>query len=286
MASLKEIKNRIGTVQSTLKITSAMKLVSSAKLHKAQQVIENMQPYNESLNRILKAFLGNGEGVDSPYIQERPVDRVIVITIASSSSLCGGYNSNMIKQTLGVLNEYEHLHKKDLRTYPIGKKMHQAMSYRHDVVEDYTLFAEKPRYRQAAELADHLMTLYRTKQVDRVELLYMHYHSTAKQEFVRETFLPIPMLSTTETEERMTDYLIEPSRAELLAELLPQALRMKMFTVLQDASTAEHAARMMAMQMATDNANDLLQELNILHNKSRQQAITNELLDIVGGTMA
>ncbi len=286
MASLKEIKGRIGSVKSTLKITSAMKVVASTKLHRAQIAIENMLPYDRRLSAILHSLLDSGIEIKSPYVEIRKPEKVAIVTFASNSSLCGGYNSGVIRHTLEVLQEYAKLEKKHLYIYPVGRKVAQALAKKYQLIEDYKMIGDKPSYQQAAELAEHLMKLYAAKEIDRVELLYMHYKSTASQIMTRETFLPLQLTAEQKDDNGiMSNYIIEPSVEELVKQLIPQALRMKMYTVLLDSNASEHAARTVAMQQATDNANDLLQDLNLMYNKGRQQAITAELLDIIGGSM-
>lgn len=288
MASLKEIKGRIGSVQSTLKITSAMKLVASTKLRRAQTAIENMLPYDRQLSTILHNFLASGVTVESPFTEERPVERVAVVVVASNSSLCGGFNSNIIRKADSVLADYVHKLGKDrLLVFPVGRKVAQALGKRFDLSEDFKMIGDKPAYKQASELAEHLMNLFLQKEIDRVELIYTHYKSTSTQIVTHETFLPLALNSGSKGEESASaqDYIVEPSPEELVARLLPKTLRMKIYTILLDSNASEHAARTVAMQQATDNANELLQELNLMYNKGRQQAITSELLDIIGGSM-
>lgn len=288
MASLKEIKGRIGSVQSTLKITSAMKLVASTKLRRAQTAIEHMLPYDRQLSTILHNFLASGVTVESPFTEERPVERVAVVVVASNSSLCGGFNSNIIRKADSVLADYVHKLGKDrLLVFPVGRKVAQALGKRFDLSEDFKMIGDKPAYKQASELAEHLMNLFLQKEIDRVELIYTHYKSTSTQIVTHETFLPLALNSGSEGEESASaqDYIVEPSPEELVARLLPKTLRMKIYTILLDSNASEHAARTVAMQQATDNANELLQELNLMYNKGRQQAITSELLDIIGGSM-
>lgn len=287
MASLKEIKGRINSVKNTLKITSAMKMVASAKLHRAQTAIEGMLPYSEKLTGIINHLLNHSEqGLSSPFIGERPVERVAIVAISSSSSLCGGYNANVIRLAEKTLEEYAALGRDNLTLIPIGRKMVQAFA-QTDVchVEDsYALIGEKNRYDEASGLAGHLMKMYLNHEVDRIELLYTHYKNMAVQVLMREDFLPIEINSTDrKPQDENIDYLIEPTIGQLSDLLIPKALSMRMFSVLLDASAAEHAARTFAMQQATDNGDSLLQELNLAYNKGRQQAITNELLDIVSG---
>lgn len=290
MASLKEVKGRIASVNGTRKITSAMKMVASAKLHKAQAAIENMLPYEKRLNVILTDFLrGMKDSVDSPYVEKREVKRVAIVVFSSNTSLCGGFNSNIVKHLVVVLDEYKYLGMENVLLYPVGRKVADAVKKMGFKAEgDFQMMADKPSYAEAAELASRLMELYKCKELDKVEVIYNHFRSTALQILTREVFLPIELKTDDKPDTSghvVSDYIVEPSSQELLAILLPKVLRMKMYTVLLDSNASEHAARTMAMQVATDNANDLLQDLTIMYNKSRQQAITNELLDIIGGSM-
>ena len=289
MASLKEVKGRIATVQNTQKITSAMKMVASAKLHKAQGAIGNMLPYEEQLHQLLANLLAGNEKIESIYTISREVKKVAIVAFSSNSSLCGGFNSNVIRHLTDLINQYASLGKENIQIYPIGKKVADAvikMGYKAE--GNYENIAGKPSFKETAEIAEELMQKFVDKQIDEVVLLYHHFKSTASQIITQENFLPIDITkhAACENESFGTDYILEPSREELMEALLPKALRLKLFTVLLDSNASEHAARTMAMQIATDNANDLLQELTIMYNKTRQQAITNELLDVVGGQMA
>ena len=294
MASLKEIKSRIISVQNTRKITSAMKMVSSAKLHKAQILIESMLPYQQQLDKILRNFLSGEISIDSPFIAERKVRRVAIVLFSSNSSLCGGFNSNVIKEFLHLIGEYRRLGQDNIWIYPVGKKIEETVikmgfspkgSFQH--------LSEKPTYEQASLLAHELMNIFANKEVDRVELVYHHFKSIGVQTIVRNLFLPIDLLQIEEREQELEekehvlakDYIVEPSVEQLIADLLPQVLCSKLFTACIDSNASEHAARLIAMQNATDNANDLIQDLTKQYNKGRQQAITNELLDIIGGSM-
>ena len=285
MASLKEVKGRIATVNNTRKITSAMKMVASAKLHKAQGAITNMLPYERRLHGLLTNLLGGGEVLI--WNTPREVKRVALVVFSSNSSLCGGFNANVIKHATQWLDEYQALGKENILLYPVGKKVADALSKMGYAVQgNFQHLADKPSFAEAAELAQGLMNLFTQGEVDRVELLYNHFKSTASQILTREVYLPMQTSGNTMEGKEDMDYILEPSREELLATLLPKVLRMKLYTVLLDSNASEHAARTMAMQIATDNADDLLQELTLMYNKTRQQAITNELLDIVGGSMA
>ncbi len=302
MASLKEVKGRIATVNNTRKITSAMKMVASAKLHKAQGAITNMLPYEHSLHRLFTNFLSGGD-VQSCYTVAREVKRIALVVFSSNSSLCGGFNANVIKHTTLWLDEHQSLGKEQILVYPVGKKVADALVKQGYAVQgDFQHMADKPSFSEASALAQQLMDMFEKGEVDRVELLYNHFKSTASQILTHEVYLPLQTCPpddsshSCQSDDRReegarerkeeTDYILEPSREELLATLLPKVLRMKLYTVLLDSNASEHAARTMAMQIATDNADDLLQELTLMYNKTRQQAITNELLDIVGGSMA
>ena len=286
MASLKEVKGRIATVNNTRKITSAMKMVASAKLHKAQAAITRMLPYEQRISRLLANFLSGSEQVVSPFTVQRKVKRMALIVFSSNSSLCGGFNANVIKHTQQWSEKHAHLPQEVILLYPVGRKVWEALTKQgYQVQGDFQHMADKPTFAEAAALAQSLMEMYQKGEVDRVELLYNHFKSTSTQVLTNEVYLPIPLPDQEETSGE-TDYILEPSRAELLAMLLPKVLRLKLYTVLLDSNASEHAARTLAMQIATDNADDLLQELTLMYNKTRQQAITNELLDIVGGSMA
>ena len=294
MGSLKEVKNRINSVKSTRQITSAMKMVASAKLHKVQGRIENMLPYQQKLNEILTNFLSTDATFETPYTDVRPVARVALVVFSSNSSLCGAFNANVIKMLGATLEEYQPLGKENILIYPVGKKVEMAVAkLGYQSQGSYQEMAEKPSYVQAYELAALLMKEFVEKQVDRVELIYHHFKAMGSQVLTREEYLPIDLSkveATAATEGSgkrgfQNDYIVEPSVGQLIADLLPKVLSQKLFTVLQDSNASEHAARMLAMQTATDNANELIQDLTKQYNKGRQQAITNELLDIIAGSL-
>ena len=296
MASLKEVKTRINSVKSTRKITSAMKMVASAKLHKAQGAIENMLPYQKKLNKILTNFLSADLPVESPYVQEREVKRVAIVVFSSNTSLCGAFNANVIKIMMQIIGEFRTLEQDKILIFPVGKKVDEAakrMGFKSQ--ETSPRLSDKPTYQEAAELAHRLMDMYVAGEVDRVEIIYNHFKSMGVQTLLRETYLPINLTNVVSEEDRSkkevqehemaNDYIIEPNAEELIASLIPTVLSQKIFTSAIDSNASEHAARTLAMQVATDNANELIQDLTKQYNKSRQQAITNELLDIVGGSM-
>ena len=297
MASLKEVKTRINSVKSTRKITSAMKMVASAKLHKAQGAIENMLPYQKKLNKILTNFLSADLPIESPYVQEREVKRVAIVVFSSNTSLCGAFNANVIKMMMQTIGEFRTLGQDNILIFPVGKKVDEAakrMGFKPQEVSP--TLSDKPTYQEAAELAHRLMDMYVAGEVDRVEIIYHHFKSMGVQILLRETYLPINLTNVVSEEDRKkeeeaqeheiaNDYIIEPNAEELIESLIPTVLSQKIFTAAVDSNASEHAARTLAMQVATDNANELIQDLTKQYNKTRQQAITNELLDIVGGSM-
>ena len=330
MASLKEIKGRISSVSSTLKITSAMKLVASAKLRKAQLAIGNMLPYERQLHRIfvdlMNAAQAADRAADASYggrpeengevhsrfaaaeyglIEVRPVKKVAIVAFSSNSSLCGAFNSNVIKETQAVINEYRSagLKNNDITVYSIGRKMQDAMKkFGFPSPADYTRMADSPSYEPASALAKELIAGFTASRFDKVELVYNHFKSTASQTVLRQTYLPMSSIDEPSAltavkrpeveEEEMPaprnpeDLIIEPSPHDLLEELMPKVVRLRIFTTLLDSNAAEPAARTVAMQTATDNAEDLLDELTLEYNKGRQQKITSEILDIVGGSIS
>ena len=315
MPSLKEIKGRIASVKSTLKITSAMKLVASTKLRKAQQAIEGMRPYERKLQEMLAHLTrqagGSGVGISGTYARIEPPhkskisgdpgwsrsdaeesvtpgpetsaeEKVVIVAFASNSSLCGAFNANAVRLALETIQSCGDA---QVTVYSVGRKMAEAMKkVGHPSPADFHDLADKPSYAEAAALAGQLMEDFHEGRIDRVELVYNHFVSSGKQVPVRETFLPSTIVIPSEAKESETDYILEPSAKELLEELLPKSLKLKLYTALLDSNASEHAARTVAMQTATDNGEDLLQELTLQYNKSRQQKITSEILDLAGGS--
>ncbi|MDD6895273.1 MAG: F0F1 ATP synthase subunit gamma [Prevotellaceae bacterium] len=321
MPSLKEIKTRITSVNSTRKITSAMKMVASSKLHHAQVMIENMLPYETMLEHILKTFLASEADASNVYTIARPVNRVAIVAYSSNSSLCGGFNANIIKLMQTVAAEYEELGKDNIVIYPIGRKVaEKAAKLGYAIGGDFTQMADKPNVKQCIDLARELGEKYRAGEIDKVELVYHHFKSAGSQVLTRKTFLPIDLtteltrdhfrdlkstVATKESQEYLrkrdnergeqngaldakplnSNFIVEPDMKSVLSVLIPKMAHLMLYTALLDSIASEHAARMVAMQTATDNADELLRGLNLQYNKSRQQAITNELLDIVGGSV-
>ena len=323
MPSLKEIKGRIASVNSTRKITSAMKMVASSKLHHAQVMIENMLPYENMLEHILKTFLASEADAKTVFSEERPVKRIALIVFSSNSSLCGGFNANVIKLMMQAMKEYEHLGKENIVIYPIGRKVaDKATKLGYLVAGEFSDLADKPNVQQCIEIAMELGRKFLHGELDRVEMFYHHFKSAGSQILTRKTFLPIDItdelerdkerdlslnIVTKESQEYLKrreqemqqqhdqqkeqvkplndNFIVEPDMDTVLGLLLPKLAHLMLYTALLDSNASEHAARMVAMQTATDNADELLRELNLQYNKSRQQAITNELLDIVGGSI-
>ena len=283
MPTLKEIKGRIASVKSTLKITSAMKLVSSAKLRKAQSAIESMRPYEQQLQRMLATVQGAAPFRTSARKAEDKgaTPRRALVAIASNSSLCGGFNANVIAKLRSLRQEGDIV-------YSIGRKMADAM--RKDGFPspaDYASLSDHPSYAGAAALAERLIEDFEAGRISSVQLVYNHFVSTARQTPVAENFLPVTAPAVQADENALPeDVIIEPSAGELLDVLLPKTLKLKLYAALLDSAAAEHAARTVAMQAATDNGNQLLDELTLQYNKGRQQKLTNEILDLACGQTA
>lgn len=297
MATLRETKERIASVKNTLKITSAMKLVASAKLHKAQRAIETLRPYQEALSEILSELCSpivvdtNAEVKGSqpttgtavalrPSSEAAPRGRVALVCISSNTSLCGGFNANIIRKTQAILNRLDT--KPDI--YAIGRKITDALRRGgYPIERDYSDFLQECSYERLSEFAHHLYELHQSGVLERVYLIYTSYVSMSKQEIRVEQFLPY----TSQTEEKQEEdiYIVEPSQESLVAQLRPQVLSLRMYAAVLDSLAAEHAARTVAMQTATDNAENLLSELTLEYNKCRQQKITAEILDLAGGNV-
>ena len=319
MPSLKEIKGRIASVNSTRKITSAMKMVASSKLHHAQQMIENMLPYENMLERILRSFLASEADAHTVFSEVRPVKHVAFVVYSSNSSLCGGFNANVTKMLHAAVEEYSALGKENILVYPVGRKIaEQVQKMGLKSAGDFTELADKPNVAQCIDIARELGEKFLKGEIDRIELIYHHFKSAGSQILQRKTFLPIDVnevigqdndrdLSHKTVTPEMQEYLrknakeeekkkveskplndnfiVEPDMDTVLKTLIPKLAHLMLYTALLDSNASEHAARMVAMQTATDNADELLRVLNLQYNKNRQQAITNELLDIVGGSV-
>ena len=290
MSSLKEVKLRINSVSSTRKITSAMKLVASSKLRKAQQTIGGMRPYQRRLDGMMARLTAEvGEGFSSPLSEERPVQRAVVVCLSSNSSLCGAFNSNAIKATLAVIDQ---LQKQGARVevIPVGQKIAEKMKKSGFSFQSANAaLLDRPQYGDIAAVADDLMQRFIRKEIDKVVLVYNHFKNTATQVITTESLLPVSLdgipTSDRQSQSNLIDnYIIEPSGKELLESLLPKGIALRLYTAVLDSLAAEHSARVIAMQTATDNADQLLHDLTLMYNKTRQAAITAELLDIVGAS--
>ena len=282
--NLKEIKQRIHSVKSTQKITSAMKLVAAAKLRRTQTSIEHLRPYEQKLDSILSSFLCNTP-VSSGYTLSREVKKVVIIPVASDTTFCGAFNSNIIRLAKEVIAEYS---SKSVETevLPIGKKMQEAIAKQGiNTIETLMQHAGNPQYSGISCVAKELMQRFLASEIDKIELVYTHFVSAGKQIPQRETLLPVDISSlSSDSTCHNIDYIIEPSKEDIVNSLIPNVITLRLYAALLDSAVAEHAARMVAMQVATDNANDLIGELTLEYNKCRQQAITHELLDIVSGS--
>lgn len=282
--SLKEIKARIASVRNTRKTTSAMKMVSSVKLRKAQQAVQSTLPYVSHLDKILTGLASMPDFQSVPMLRQRPVRNVALVAISSDSSLCGGFNSNIIKHSKELFDKLLEVDDKPL-FYTIGQKI--TDSFKKSGIEintGYSNMMARRQYRDAASLADDLMHIYNNGGVDKVVLSYTHFKSAGSQHIVDDVLLPLQIPLDGESASGIaTDFILEPSAGELLETLLPQVIRMKLYAAVLDSYCSEQAARVIAMQAATDNADNLIGELSLQYNKLRQQAITNELLDLAGG---
>ncbi len=283
--NLKEIKQRIQSVKNTQKITSAMKLISAAKLRRAQSAIENLHPYGQKLSDILSAFLSGEHAPQTPYTDVREAKSVAIVAVSSHSGLCGSFNSNIIRETKEAVEKYTAAGVA-VEILPVGKKIAGAL---HKVgLEVNSALVEQAAaasYDVVAGIATDLMERFLAGTLDRVEIIYTRFISAAKQQIVSEVLLPLSFTADEDATGGTTnDFIVEPSPEELLQQLLPKVAVLRLYTALLDSAAAEHAARMLAMQVATDNASDLISDLVLEYNKGRQQAITNELLDIVAGS--
>ena len=282
MANLKEIRNRIASVSSTMQITSAMKMVSAAKLKKAQDAITAMRPYSDKLTELIQNLSGAIDGdTPNPYTQERPVEKVLLIAITSNRGLCGGFNSNIIK----AVNQYiAERPQQSIELVTLGKKGDDILSKSHTVKTNDNGIFDALTFANASTIASDAMERFANKEYDKVEVIYNRFKNAATQVVTTETLLPI--VASQEENNETTDYIFEPTQEEIVNELLPKSIKMQLFKALRDSFASEHGARMTAMHKATDNATELRDQLKLTYNKARQAAITNEILEIVGGAEA
>jgi F-type H+-transporting ATPase subunit gamma len=284
MANLKEIRNRIASVSSTMQITSAMKMVSAAKLKKAQDAITSMRPYANTLTELIQNLSGSMDGdTQNLYTQVRPKQSVLIISITSNRGLCGAFNANIIKKTRQLFDKEFKNQKVSLIT--IGKKGSEILNKTGKVISSYDSVFDNLTYNNVSNIAEIVMNHYEKKTFDQVVLVYNRFKNAATQIIEAEPFLPIVAEKKSENNSNV-DYIFEPSKSEIISELLPKSLKMQLFKALRDSFASEHGARMTAMHKATDNATDLRDQLKLTYNKARQAAITNEILEIVGGAEA
>ncbi|CAM1349844.1 MULTISPECIES: ATP synthase F1 subunit gamma [Tenacibaculum] len=283
MANLKEIRNRITSIKSTMQITSAMKMVSAAKLKKAQDAITAMRPYSSKLTELLQSLSATLDSdAGGAYSTQREVNKVLLVTITSNRGLCGGFNSSIIKETVKTINETYNGVTVDLFT--IGKKGNDILSKENNVIENRNDIFDELTFDNVALVAEQLMDLYVGGSYDKIEIIYNRFKNAATQIPQVEQFLPIKPI---EGDANVNlDYVFEPSKEEIVLELIPKSLKTQLYKAIRDSFAAEHGARMTAMHKATDNATELRDELLLTYNKARQAAITNEILEIVGGAEA
>ena len=287
--ALKEVRNRIKSVQSTQQITKAMKMVSAAKLRRAQDAITQMRPYAKKLQEMLGNIVSNSEGdVSMALATQRQVENVMIIVVTSDRGLCGGYNSNLIKLAKLTINEKysAQFDKGKVHILPIGKKGYESFTKSgFKVVNKYWDIFTGLSFDKVQSAAKHAMDAFANKEIDAVELIYSEFKNAATQRFVAEEFLPVQKIDKVEGQKN-ADFIFEPGKDVLIAELMPKILNTQLFKATLDANASEHGARMTAMDKASDNANELLKSLKISYNRARQAAITTELTEIVSGAAA
>jgi len=287
--ALKEVRNRIKSVQSTQQITKAMKMVSAAKLRRAQDAITQMRPYAHKLQEMLSNIVSNSDGdVKVALAAERPVEKVMVMVVTSDRGLCGGYNSNLIKLAKQVINEKypQQLAKGNVQVLPIGKKGYEHFNKNgFKVVDKYWDIFVGLNFEKVQAAAKYAMDAFANKEVDAVELIFSEFKNAATQRFIAEQFLPVLKVEKA-VGQKNADFIFEPGKEILIAELMPKILNTQLYKAVLDANASEHGARMTAMDKASENANELLKSLKISYNRARQAAITTELTEIVSGAAA
>jgi len=285
MANLKEIRNRIASVSSTMQITSAMKMVSAAKLKKAQDAITAMRPYSEKLTELLQnlsATLDSDNG--GVFAEQRPVNKVLIVAITSNRGLCGAFNANVVKQIKNLQAAYAG---KEVDVLAIGKKGNDVLRKTCNVIDNRSDIFDTLTFENVAEAAQSLMDKFAAGEYDKIEVVYNHFKNAATQVVLTEQFLPLePLPVIDNVANTATDYIFEPTKEEIVLSLVPLSLKTQLYKAIRDSFASEHGARMTAMHKATDNATDLRNQLKLTYNKARQAAITNEILEIVGGAEA
>ena len=284
MANLKEIRNRIASVSSTMQITSAMKMVSAAKLKKAQDAITAMRPYSDKLTELIQNLSGSIDGdTQNPYTEQRPVQNVLVLVITSNRGLCGGFNSNVVKAVSKNISTIYANKKVSLIT--LGKKGNDILQKSSEIETNNNEIFDELTFSNASAIADSFMADFTSKKYDKIEVVYNRFKNAATQIVTTETLLPI-VSEQDDQNAAGADYIFEPTQENIVQELLPKSIKMQLFKALRDSFASEHGARMTAMHKATDNATELRDQLKLSYNQARQAAITNEILEIVGGAEA
>jgi F-type H+-transporting ATPase subunit gamma len=283
MANLKEIRNRITSVQSTMQITSAMKMVSAAKLKKAQDAITAMRPYAEKLTELLQNLSATLDGeVGGSFTTQREIKKVLIVAITSNRGLAGAFNTNVIKQAKLVADQYTG---KTVDIYSIGKKGNDVLRKTNTVISNQTAIFDNLTFDSVTLIADEITELFTSGAYDKIEIVYNQFKNAATQIVQTEQFLPLAPIKS-DIPASTGDYIFEPSKEEIVLTLIPKSLKTQLYKAIRDSFASEHGARMTAMHKATDNATELRNQLKLTYNKARQAAITNEILEIVGGAEA
>jgi F-type H+-transporting ATPase subunit gamma len=288
MASLKEVKGRIGSVISTQQITKAMKMVAAAKLRKSQERITQMRPFAQKMNTILQNLSSSGSDQDAWYAKQREVSKVLIVVVTSDRGLCGSFNSNVIKNTVRVIQENypTQADKKNITILPIGKKGLEFFTKRgFNVISDYSTLFQNLSFDKVAACGEFIMNAFRKGEYDRVEVVYNQFKNVATQILQVEQFLPVKPQAATKKGADI-DYIFQPNQEEILSGLVPKSLKVQLYKAVLDSNASENGARMTAMDKASENAGELLKELKLTYNRTRQAAITKEILEIVGGAEA
>ena len=281
MANLKEIRNRISSVSSTMQITSAMKMVSAAKLKKAQDAITAMRPYSDKLTQML-VNLSSSVDFENVYLSPRKVKNKLVVCITSNRGLCGAFNSNVIKKCTVIANSSD----ESVSFLCIGKKGADILSKNYNVIQTNNEIFDDLTFENISAIAEKLMSMFLNKEFDNVQIVYNKFKNAATQIVIQEQYLPIENNDSENDQKESSDYIFEPSQVEIISELIPKSLKTQLYKSIRDSYASEHGARMTAMHKATDNATELRDQLKLTYNKARQAAITNEILEIVGGAEA
>jgi F-type H+-transporting ATPase subunit gamma len=284
MSGLKEIRNRISSVSSTMQITNAMKMVSASKLKKAQDSISATLPYSNKLSGLIQNISTSGESLDSPFFIQRSIKKILAVAITSNKGLCGGFNSNVIKEVSRLI-ETKYV-SKNVEIICIGKKGRDILSKKNNVIDSFNSVYDEFSYENVKKIAELFMEKFSDESYDEIILVYNHSKNAATQHLTIEPYLPIEEDAEESSAQASRDYIFEPSQSEILNELIPKALVVQLFKAISDSIAGEHGARMTAMYKATENASELIDQLKLTYNKARQTAITNEILEIVGGAEA